>query len=77
MLLDVGRRFYVRIELYVSMYLVFYACLSGVFLAWFFGFISNEFTLPFQVVVVFEILNFLILLFLIILYGAKINEITN
>eukprot|EP00347_Sterkiella_histriomuscorum_P005593 403356017 len=75
MLLDIGRRFYIRIEMYAFSYLVVYGLLGAIYLCWYFGMLIFEFSQSLIVIGAFEILNFLYFLYLMFHVGA-INELS-
>ena len=66
-----------RIQLYVSVYLLVYGILSGVYLLWYFELIQLYLTPTMITLGVYEIVTFLILIYIMILAGAKVNEVTN
>eukprot|EP00347_Sterkiella_histriomuscorum_P006140 403353915 len=76
MILDVGKRFRIRIELYSLLFLITYALIGGVYLSWFFGGLNYELSCSYIVVGAFEILNFLYFIYMMFHIGAQINEQT-
>lgn len=77
MFLDIGLRFQIRIQLYCQVYLFVYAIIGGLFLLWFFEVANLEFPLSLVIVMAYETLNFMVVLYSIFKLGATINEISN
>eukprot|EP00347_Sterkiella_histriomuscorum_P012590 403367986 len=76
MALDIGRRFYIRIEMYAFSYLFVYGVLGAIYLCWYFELLMQEFSQSLIIVGAFEILNFLYFLYLMFQTGAQINELS-
>ncbi|CDW86982.1 UNKNOWN [Stylonychia lemnae] len=76
MILDVGRRFTIRIELYASVYLIVYSAFGAFYLCWFFEVLDFKFSTPLVVMGAFELLNFFYFIYCMFYTGAIINEIT-
>lgn len=71
--LDLGLRFYTRIQLYVSVYIIVYVVISAVYFAYFFGANIEILTQDQWFSFLFEVFNLLILVLGSLAFGAKIN----
>lgn len=76
MMLDVGKRFYKRIEIYTSVYIFCYSIEAIVGLAYYFGFIKINFELGTLIAFVVELVVILLALFKLIILGSMINQET-
>eukprot|EP00347_Sterkiella_histriomuscorum_P012297 403369129 len=74
-MLDIGKRFTIRIEYYIKVYLIFYAFATLFYLLWFFEVFQIELSATMVAMGTFEILNHLIMLYLIFYNGAMLNDI--
>ncbi|CDW82679.1 UNKNOWN [Stylonychia lemnae] len=77
MLLDVGKRFHIRIELYIQMYLIVYILIAAVYLLYFFQIFNFYMEKAMVAILIFEIVNQFVVLYMNFYYGALINEISN
>lgn len=71
---DIGYRFYLRIQLYYSVYILAYTCIIGTYLLHFFELISLNIPADLFVVCAFESFLCLILFYRMFSCAAKINE---
>lgn len=73
---DLALRFFYRIQLYTSVYILVYTFWAIIYLAYFFGTHITVFSQEEWYPIVFEILNFMFMIASVIILGIKINSET-
>eukprot|EP00347_Sterkiella_histriomuscorum_P000736 403374702 len=77
MVLDIGQRFSVRIQLYMSLYLITYGLIGVIFLLWFFEVYEVDASIALVYTLSFEFLFFGYFLYSYFLSASQVNEISN
>lgn len=72
--MDVGKRFYMRMQIYLSIYLCYYSIVLAVLLGFYFDFFKNTFLETTEIIVLgFELVAILSPILIMIIVGTRIN----